>query len=53
MVKPEIVVVVDNENSEVMKDFMKDMDSINLYKNMQETLMYLMRLDYVDTKRES
>ena len=30
---------------------MKDTDSINLYKNMRETLVYLTHLDYIDTER--
>ncbi|GIY24907.1 exportin-1 [Caerostris extrusa] len=30
---------------------MKDTDSIQLYKNMRETLVYLTHLDYVDTER--
>eukprot|EP00063_Salmo_salar_P072172 XP_014047007.1 PREDICTED: exportin-1-like [Salmo salar] len=30
---------------------MKDTDSINLYKNMRETLVYLTHLDYADTER--
>lgn len=30
---------------------MRDTDSINLYKNMRETLVYLTHLDYVDTER--
>ena len=31
--------------------FQKDTDSINLYKNMRETLVYLTHLDYVDTEQ--
>jgi len=30
---------------------MRDTDSINLYKNMRETLVYLTHLDYVDTEK--
>ncbi|XP_076220931.1 exportin-1 emb [Nomia melanderi] len=51
MAKPEEVLVVENENGEVVREFMKDTDSINLYKNMRETLVYLTHLDYVDTDR--
>lgn len=51
MAKPEEVLVVENENGEVVREFMKDTDSINLYKNMRETLVYLTHLDYVDTER--
>ncbi|KAI8422300.1 hypothetical protein MSG28_006177 [Choristoneura fumiferana] len=51
MAKPEEVLVVENENGEVVREFMKDTDSINLYKNMKETLVYLTHLDYQDTER--
>lgn len=51
MAKPEEVLVVENENGEVVREFMKDTDSINLYKNMRETLVYLTHLDYTDTER--
>lgn len=45
------VLVVENDNGEVVREFMKDTDSINLYKNMRETLVYLTHLDYADTER--
>lgn len=51
MAKPEEVLVVENENGEVVREFMKDTDAINLYKNMKETLVYLTHLDYQDTER--
>jgi exportin-1 len=51
MARPEEVLVVENEHGEVVREFMKDTDSINLYKNMRETLVYLTHLDYVDTER--
>ncbi|CAF4847692.1 exportin-1 [Pieris napi] len=51
MAKPEEVLVVENENGEVVREFMKDTDSISLYKNMRETLVYLTHLDYADTER--
>jgi len=51
MAKPEEVLVVENEQGEVVREFMKDTDSINLYKNMRETLVYLTHIDYVDTER--
>ncbi|XP_013415271.1 exportin-1 isoform X2 [Lingula anatina] len=50
MAKPEEVLVVENEQGEVVREFMKDTDSINLYKNMRETLVYLTHLDYQDTE---
>ncbi|KAL7643340.1 UNVERIFIED_CONTAM: hypothetical protein RMT77_006632 [Armadillidium vulgare] len=51
MAKPEEVLVVENEQGEVVREFMKDTDSINMYKNMKETLVYLTHLDYADTER--
>ena len=38
MAKPEEVLVVENEQGEVVREFLKDTDSINMYKNMKETL---------------
>jgi len=38
MAKPEEVLVVENDQGEVVREFMKDTDSINLYKTMRETL---------------
>ncbi|XP_015770316.1 PREDICTED: exportin-1-like [Acropora digitifera] len=51
MAKPEEVLVVENDQGEVVREFMKDTDAINLYKNMRETLVYLTHLDYQDTER--
>lgn len=51
MAKPEEVLVVENEQGEVVREFMKDTDAINMYKNMRETLVYLTHLDYTDTER--
>ncbi|VDP98137.1 unnamed protein product [Trichobilharzia regenti] len=34
-----------------MAQFMKDTDSLNLYKSMRETLVYLTHLDHSDTKK--
>jgi exportin-1 len=51
MAKPEEVLVVENEQGEVVREFMKDTDSITMYKNMRETLVYLTHLDYGDTER--
>ncbi len=50
MAKPEEVLVVENDQGEVVREFMKDTDSINIYKNMRETLVYLTHLDYADTE---
>ncbi len=51
MAKPEEVLVVENDQGEVVREFMKDTDSINMYKNMRETLVYLTHLDYGDTEQ--
>ena len=51
MAKPEEVLVVETDQGEVIREFMKDTDSINMYKNMRETLVYLTHLDYIDTER--
>lgn len=51
MAKPEEVLVVENEHGEVIREFMKDTDAVNNYKNMRETLVYLTHLDYQDTER--
>lgn len=51
MAKPEEVLVVENEQGEVVREFMKDTDSIQLYKSMRETLVYLTNLDCEDTER--
>jgi len=47
MAKPEEVLVVENDQGEVVREFMKDTDSISLYKNMRETLGRLTSLDIV------
>ncbi|XP_064403448.1 exportin-1-like [Halichondria panicea] len=50
MAKPEEVLVVENDQGEVVREFMKDTDAINMYKSMRETLVYLTHLDYADTE---
>jgi len=50
MVKPEDVLVVENERGEVVRDF-KDSDSSDLYRSMRETLVYLTHLDSRATER--
>ncbi|OXA47591.1 Exportin-1 [Folsomia candida] len=49
MVKPEEILVVENENGEVVREFMRDTDSINLYRTMKETLISLTHLDCQST----
>jgi len=51
MAKPEEVLVVENDNGEVIREQFKDTDSINLYKTMRETLVYLTHLDHKDTEQ--
>ncbi|KAF5404817.1 hypothetical protein EG68_04731 [Paragonimus skrjabini miyazakii] len=51
MARPEEVLVVENEHGEVVREFMKDTDGLNLYKSMRETLVYLTHLNYTDTKK--
>ena len=43
MAKPEEVLVVENDQGEVVREFMKDTDSINMYKSMRETLGEILR----------
>ena len=50
MCKPEEVLIVENEQGEVVREFMKDTDSINTYKTMRETLVYLTHLDFANTE---
>ncbi|CAG8578666.1 1451_t:CDS:10, partial [Acaulospora morrowiae] len=50
MVKPEEVLVVENEEGEIVREFMKDCDTITLYKSMRECLVYLTHLDVQDTE---
>ncbi len=38
MAKPEEILVVENDQGEVVRETIKDTDSINLYKTMRETL---------------
>ena len=40
MARPEEVFVVESECNEVVREFMKDTDAINLPKNIRETLAY-------------
>ncbi|CAI4231357.1 unnamed protein product [Auanema sp. JU1783] len=52
MAKPEEVLVVENEQGEVVREMVKDTDSITLYKNMRETLVFLTHLDCKDTEQK-
>ena len=46
----EKVLVVENDEGEVVREFMKDCDTIMLYKSMRECLVYLTHLDVHNTE---
>ncbi|KAF9050652.1 hypothetical protein BDZ89DRAFT_1057102 [Hymenopellis radicata] len=50
MVKPEEVLIVENDEGEIVREFMKESDTIVLYKSMRELLVYLTHLDVLDTE---
>lgn len=50
MVKPEEVLVVENDEGEIVREFVKESDTIVLYKSMKEVLVYLTNLDVIDTE---
>ena len=50
MVKPEEVIIVEDENGEITKEFMPDVDAQQLYHSMRELLVFLTHLDYDDTE---
>ncbi|KAI7862138.1 nuclear export factor CRM1 [Spinellus fusiger] len=50
MVKPEEVLVVENDEGEIVREFFKESDTIVLYKSMKEVLVYLTNLDVADTE---
>ena len=53
MAKPEEVIVVeDPESGTVVREAMKDTDTLARYKTMHETLVYLAHLDHDDTERQ-
>ncbi|CAD6189633.1 unnamed protein product [Caenorhabditis auriculariae] len=52
MAKPEEVLVVENEQGEVVREIVKDTDSVTLYRNMRETLVFLTHLDTRDTEEK-
>ncbi|EKD01296.1 Crm1-F1 [Trichosporon asahii var. asahii CBS 8904] len=51
MVKPEEVLIVENDEGEIVREFMKESDTIMLYKSMREVLVYLTHLDVADTEQ--
>ncbi|KAH3679234.1 hypothetical protein WICPIJ_008668 [Wickerhamomyces pijperi] len=50
MAKPEEVLVVQNDEGEIVREFVKESDTITLYKSMREVLVYLTHLDVTDTE---
>lgn len=50
MVRPEEVLIVENDEGEIVREFVKESDTIQLYKSMREVLVYLTHLDVVDTQ---
>ncbi|ORX53573.1 nuclear export factor CRM1 [Hesseltinella vesiculosa] len=50
MVKPEEVLVVENDEGEIVRESLKESDTIVLYKSMREVLVYLTHLDVMDTE---
>ena len=49
MAKPEEVLIVENDQGEVVREFMKDTDAINLYKTMRGVLFELTQKKIVKT----
>ncbi|CAH2352644.1 exportin-1 [[Candida] railenensis] len=50
MVRPEEVLIVENDEGEIVREFVKESDTIQLYKSMREVLVYLTHLDVIDTE---
>jgi exportin-1 len=44
------VLIVENDEGEIVREFMKESDTIVLYKSMRELLVYLTHLDVADTE---
>lgn len=51
MVRPEEVLVVENDEGEIVREFVRESDTIQLYKSMREVLVYLTHLDVIDTEQ--
>ncbi|KAI0163195.1 CRM1 C terminal-domain-containing protein [Pestalotiopsis sp. NC0098] len=48
MVRPEEVLIVENDEGEIVREFVKESDTVQLYKTIRECLVYLTHLDVVD-----
>ena len=44
------VLIVENDEGEIVREFMKEIDTIVLYKSMRQLLVYLTHLDVQDTE---
>lgn len=44
------MLVVENEEGEIVREVMRETDTIVLYKSMRECLVYLTHLDVLDTE---
>lgn len=51
MVKPEEVLIVEDENGNIVREQIKETDTITLYKSMRQVLVFLTHLDVEDTER--
>ena len=50
MVRPEEVLIVENDEGEIVREFVKESDTIQLYKTSREVLVYLTHLDVNNTE---
>ncbi|KAJ1670220.1 Karyopherin transporter [Coemansia sp. RSA 25] len=48
MARPEEVLIVENDEGEIVREFIKETDTITLYKTQRECLIYLTHLDPKD-----
>jgi len=51
MVRPEEVLIVENDEGEIVREFVKESDTIQLYKSTRECLVILTHLDVNDTEQ--
>ncbi|KAI1269495.1 CRM1 C terminal-domain-containing protein [Xylariaceae sp. FL1019] len=51
MVRPEEVLIVENDEGEIVREFVKESDTVQLYKTIRECLVYLTHLDVIDTEQ--
>jgi exportin-1 len=51
MVRPEEVLVVENDEGEIVRELIKESDTVQLYKSTRECLVFLTHLDVSDTEQ--